>query len=104
MTVDFITFCCPKDIYKLHEPGYLANMVGSHQFVFDNILVVHQRCRGMEYIPFEPFGIPIWTLESESYPDILKEHGMSEDDPGAASLSSDPRLAIHYRLFGVSLN
>ena len=93
MTVDFITFCCPKDIHKLHEPGYLKAITTSHQFAFDNILVVHQRCQGMEYIPFKPFGIPIWTLESESYPDILKEHGMSEDDPGAASLSSGPNSA-----------
>ena len=46
-----------------------------------------------EVLMWVPFGIPIWTLESESYPDILAEHGMSEDDPGAASLSSGPNSA-----------
>ena len=95
MTVDFITFCCPKDIHKLHEPGYLADMVGSHQFVFDNVMVVHQRCRGIEYIPFEPFGIPLWTLESESYPDILAEFGLPEHDEKAEHYTHGP-TAAHY--------
>ena len=42
MTVDFVTYCCPKDIDKLHEN--IVDHVNSHGYDFDNKFIVYQRC------------------------------------------------------------
>ena len=79
-TVDFITFCHDKHIYRLHEPNTLEGMVASHGYLFDNVLVIHQRCKGIEYQPFSSyFYAPIRIIESESHPHILTEFNIGED-------------------------
>lgn len=92
MTVDLITFCCPKDIHRLHAPGALEHLVSCHGYDFDNVIVVHQRCRGIEY---RPFDYPCRIVESEDYPDILTKFGIPEDDPKADHYTHGP-TAPHY--------
>jgi len=87
MTVDLITFCCPKDIHLLHEPGVLGKMVNSHRYPFDQVIVVHQRCRGIEYRPFDS---PCRIVESEDYPGILAEFGLPEEDAKADHYTHGP--------------
>lgn len=77
MNVDLITFCCPKDIHKLHAPGVLESIVDSHGAAFREIIVVHQRCRGIPYSVDATFAK---VVESEDYPNILSEFGVPEDD------------------------
>lgn len=91
-SVDLITFCCHKDIHKLHAPGALESMANSHQFAFDDVIVVHQRCRGIEY---QPFDYPCRIVESEDYPDILGQFGLPEVDEKADYYTHGPN-APHY--------
>lgn len=113
MSVDFITFCCPKDIERLHAPGVLESIVVSHQYQFDEVIVVHQRCRGLVYLPWEakdyrdvvigqqyrkmkyPFGSYVRIVESEDYPDILTQFGVPEEDPIADEITHGP-AGPHY--------
>lgn len=90
--VDLITFCCPKDIHRLHERGALENLVYSHQYPFQSVVVVHQRCRGIER---QPFGLSTHIVESEDYPDILSDFNLPEDDPKADDYTHGP-AAPHY--------
>ena len=92
MTVDFVTFCHPGDIHELHKPGILAKMVASHRHLFDSVIVVHQRCKGIEYRPFDH---PCRIVESESHPDILTEFDVPEHDEKADEWTHGP-TAAHY--------
>jgi hypothetical protein len=76
-TVDFVTFCHKKHIHKLHESGVLLDMVASHGYPFDNTILIHQRCRNVEYRPIAEF--PVRIIESESHPNILTEFNIGED-------------------------
>jgi hypothetical protein len=92
-TVTLATFCHPPHLPKLHAPGVLDEMISSHRYPFDEVIVVHQRCRGLEYRPFDWPGVRI--VESESHPNILTEFGLPEDDPFADELTHGP-TAPHY--------
>lgn len=92
MKIDFCTFCCPKDIHKLHDSDMLENIVNSHQTLFNNILVIHQRCQGIEY---KPFNIPTRILESENYPTILEDFNIEPDNSHADELTHGP-TGPHY--------
>lgn len=91
--VDFITFCCPSDIERLHKPGVLEAIVESHDYEFDNIIVVHQRCKGLEYRPFNNPKIRI--VESENHPNILTEFNIPEEDAIADKWTHGP-TSSHY--------
>ena len=90
--VSYITFCNPKDIRRLHEPNVLNQHIISHEFNFSEVIVVHQRCKGIQY---EPFNIPVRIVESENYPDILTRFGLPEKDEVADEFTHGP-TAPHY--------
>jgi len=96
MSVAFCTHCHEPHLHKLHAPGVLEEMVGSHRYPFDEIIVVHQRCRGVQYRPFDylDLGVLPRVVESESHPDILTDFDISED-PKADDLTHGP-TALHY--------
>lgn len=94
MTVDLITFCCPKDIHRLHAPGVLENLVNSHRHPFDSVIVVHQRCKGIQY---RPFDYPCRIVESESHPDILAEFGLPDHDEDAEWYTHGPSAAHYWK-------
>lgn len=54
MTVAFITFTHPpKYVKRLHEPGVLREMVESHQWNFDEMIVIHNQCKAEDYPAFD---------------------------------------------------
>lgn len=87
ITVSFITFCHPPHLPLLHEAGELERMLTSHKHQFSEVIVVHQRCQGHVYRPFDTSGVRI--VESENYPDIFAEYGIG-DDPLADELTHGP--------------
>ena len=89
--VDFITFCHPPHLEKLHAPGVLEEMLESHRYPFNAIHVIHQRCRGIPYRPLE--GVHIH--ESEDYPNVLGNFGINPDNPQAERMTHGPG-ASHY--------
>lgn len=93
--VDLITFCCPKDIHRLHEYGVLDNLVSSHQYDFENVSVVHQRCQGIEYRPFD--NPDVWILESENFPFILQDFKLPETDIVADEYTHGPSAAHYWK-------
>lgn len=80
-SVCFATFCHPPHLPRLHAEGQLERMIATHRYPFDEVIVVHQRCRDMEYRPFDDPGIRI--VESEDYPDILIDFNIPEYDEAA---------------------
>lgn len=78
-TTSLITFCSPFHLPILHRPNALKEMVESHKHDFCEIIVVHQRCRGLEW---QPFDYPARIVESEDYyPQIFAEYGIRWPDP-----------------------
>lgn len=77
--VTLVTFCHPEHLAKLHRPGALRNLVESHRHTFEEVIVVHQRCRGLEC---QPLDYPTRIVESEDYyPQIFAEYGIKWPDP-----------------------
>lgn len=95
--VDFITFCHPGDIHRLYHETWLSDMVNSHEYQFDNIRIVHQRCDYYSAdIPasFE-FEYIFHPISSTHHPNILSEFGLPEQDEIADHYTHGP-TALHY--------
>jgi len=61
MTTAFVTFCHPpRYASKLHQPGVLRAMVRSHQWLFDDVVVIHNQCKAGDY---QPFDVPVRTID-----------------------------------------
>ncbi len=95
MTTDFITFCHPGDIHRLYHGTWLENMIDSHEYPFDHIRIIHQRCKG--YLPL--LGV-YWDsrgaiIKSDDHPHILTEFGLPENDDMADHYTHGP-TAPHY--------
>lgn len=92
MSVTFATFCHPPHLAKLHAPGVLRHIVTSHQTSFDEVLVVHQRCKGLEYRPITEIAHRI--LESENYyPQIYDRFHIDLNNPISARDCHGPDAA-----------
>lgn len=97
MTVAFITFCHPpRYVEKLHRPGVLAGIIQSHQYKFDEIVVIHQRCRSNDYPPFDIPARPVDLPESE-FDDLLRRFRVNPHNPRADELSHGPTGAHFWR-------
>ena len=87
-TVTFGTYCHPPHLPKLHKLGVLASILGTHKYPFAEVIVVHQRCRGLEYIPFD---IPTRIFETEDfYPQIFAKYGIKWPDQVMSDLTHGP--------------
>lgn len=98
MKVDFFTFCHPGDMHRLYRSTWLADMIASHEYPFDTVRIVHQRCAGLD-IP-QPPSINhlcgnLHIIPSESHPNILAEFGLPDEDPIADEWTHGP-TAPHY--------
>lgn len=94
-TVSFITFCHPPHLERLHKKGVLWNILAGHRHKFDEVLLVHQRCRGLEYRPIAELP-EVRILESEDYyPQIFGEFGIQWPDPVLDELTHGPE-ASHF--------
>jgi len=95
-TVAFVTYCHPPHLLRLHVPGVLEEIIASHKYPFDEIVVVHQNCRGLEYSPVKDPSVRV--LESEDYhPGILAEFGIPEEDAIAEELSGGEDQPRHWK-------
>jgi hypothetical protein len=91
-TVTFATHCHAPHLERLHKPGVLKKIVDSHKYPFDEVLVVHQRCRGLDYRVID--DVPHYILESEEYyPQIFDEYGIEWPDPVLDELTHGPGAA-----------
>lgn len=82
-TVDFATFCNPRDIRHLAQPGEFERRVLSHDYKFSNVFVVRQRCgHDFDDVIFSLPQFAVTELFSEDYPDILDMFHIPEDARG----------------------
>jgi len=87
VTVDFITFCHPpRYAEKLHRPGVLRGMIESHQYPFDDMVVIHHKCRVADYPPFD-YPCRSVDLPREEFAPLLLRFGVNPDQPRAEELS-----------------
>lgn len=100
MKVDFCTFCHPGDIHRLYNGIWLSDMIASHEYPFNEIKIVHQRCEKITMLlpkhtvnSLENHTIHI--IPSESHPNILSEFGLPENDPIADEWTHGP-TGPHY--------
>lgn len=95
--VDFITFCHPPHLEKLHAPGVLGEIVKSHRYPFNEIFVIHQRCAGMRYrIITECQSVPA-VVPTEEFSTILRDFGIKEDNPDAEHYTHGPNAAHYWK-------
>lgn len=94
-SVDFATFCCHKDIDKLHAPGVLEASVNSHRYPFDNVIVIHQRCSDRLFnYPLLP-NVRIVTIDDYQVDGILSDFRVSPINPIGDDMTHGP-TAPHY--------
>lgn len=80
MTVTLATHCHFRDLPRLHAPGVLEELIDSHQYPFDEILVVHQRCPGLPYALPQDRKVKVLNVFEEDYPLLLTQFGMNPND------------------------
>lgn len=87
-TVTLATYCHLRDLPRLHAPGELQRLVDGHNYPFDEVIVIHQRCGTAEYR--QPTGIPglrIIDIHEMDYPAILGRFGIPHRDPALSELT-----------------
>ena len=80
MSVTFCTFCHPpKYVSKLHRPGVLEAIVASHQWSFDEVIVIHNQCKAGDY---RGFDLPCKTVDlpREEFDPLLERWDVDPDD------------------------
>lgn len=92
---DFVTFCHWRDYERLAAPGELKMRVGTHKYPFKDVIVVKQRLRAVPGAENVQFPDATRVVESEDYPDILREYGLPEEDAQADEKTHGPS-APHY--------
>ena len=96
-TVALVTFVHPpRYVERIHEPGVLRALVESHNWQFSEIVVIHQRCKAEDYLPFDVQCRTVDLLESE-FDDLLCRRGVNPHNPRADELSHGPGGAHFWR-------
>jgi len=78
MTVDFATYCYSGDREKLYSN--LIDHINSHNYQFDNIHLVHQRCLPLyDNLPFGYSGAQLiyHQIAQDDYTTILSNQGIN---------------------------
>lgn len=90
-SVTLATHCHSRDLPRLHAPGVLEELIGCHQYPFDEILVIHQRCEGIrwwEEFPREDIpGVKVFEVNENDYQEILSRFGIPHKDPILSELT-----------------
>lgn len=79
MTVCLATHCHSRDLPRLHAPGVLEDLIASHDYPFDEIIVTHQRCGDLPY-SFNVKNGRVVSIEEKDYDRILTQFGMNPND------------------------
>lgn len=77
MTVDFATYCCSKDRYKLES--VFNNHVASHGYDFNETFLLYQRCKPNIIVK----DAKIVDINKNEYYNILKDNGINPDNSEA---------------------
>lgn len=102
VTVSFITFCHPPHLPKLHREGVLLDILQSHAYPFNEVIVVHQRCRGIPYreiaeVEHRVVESEEWEGENKDYAPILSHYDIPADDPVMDELTHGPEAAHYWK-------
>jgi len=71
-------------------------MVASHSYLFDDVVVIHQRCKSNDYPPFD---VPCRSIDLplEEMDNLLRRFGVNPHNPRADELSHGPSGAHFWR-------
>lgn len=87
MSVAFITFAHPpRYVKRLHEPGVLRSMVESHQWAFDDVVVIHNQCKAEDYPPLD-YPCRTVDLPRAEFEPLLRRWHVNPDNPDAERLT-----------------
>lgn len=84
-TVTFATHCHSRDLPRLYAPDLLPEVIASHNYAFDEIQIVHQRCGELDYAHLP--GSKVIKIEEKDYPYILSRWGIPHRDPVLSELT-----------------
>lgn len=86
-SVCLATHCHSRDLPRLHAPGVLEELIACHAYLFDEILVTHQRCEGLTYGLPNGYDVKVLNIHADDYPDILGRFGIPHKDPGYSEIT-----------------
>lgn len=87
MTVTLATHCHARDLPRLHAPGVLEDLIGCHNYPFDEILVTHQRTGDLEFTVPNDSRIQVLDILEEDYEWILGKFGIPHNDPALSEIT-----------------
>lgn len=103
VSVAFCTYCHPQAyVKKLHKPGVLSGIVESHQYKFDDVVVVHQKCKASDY---QPIDYPCRTVDlpREEFDPLLLRFGINPDNQRAEETTHGEGAAHWWKAHVVNL-
>lgn len=80
-TVTLATHCHSRDLPRLHAPGVLEELISCHAYLFDEILVAHQRTGNLSYALPDDKRIKILNIREEDYESILGGFAIPHKEP-----------------------
>ena len=102
MTVAFVTFCHPpRYVSKLHRPGVLRAMVATHQYPFDDVVVIHNQCKAGDY---QPFDVPCRTVDlpRDEFEPLMERFGIAPYDEHCEEITHGEGAAHWYKVHVVN--
>lgn len=93
MTVDFITFCCPKDWERLYAG--LGDIVRSHKYEFDHIYVLRQHLAPEDIAPIE--ALEMAEIDEIDVDDDIIGKYISLPDEQAEKFTGPPNRAHYWK-------
>ncbi len=82
MKIDFATFCHKGDAPRLHKPNQLRSQVLSNEYLFDEVIVIHQQCDPNDYEPFTwNMSYPLFLYRIDDLDLILNAFEIDIDKP-----------------------
>ena len=101
-TIAFCTFVHPpRYVEKLHRPGILRAMVESHRYPFDDVVVIHNQCRYVDYAPFDFPCRPV-DLPREEFEPLMARFGVRPNDPQCEEITHGEGAAHWYKVHVVN--
>ena len=85
-TVTLATHCHSRDLPRLHAPGVLEELIECHGYDFDEVLVIHQRCKDLDFYSSN-YNFMVIDINDEDYPNILSKFGIPHLDPTGIELT-----------------
>lgn len=90
-TVTLATHCYSGDVNKLN----VLELINSHQYLFDEVLIVHQRTNG-KYNTTGPTDATLLTISESDYDLLLGSFGIPHRDPILSELTHGWSAAHYY--------